>query len=288
MKITALAPWFGAKRNMAGEIIAELGPHSAYWEPFCGSMAVLLAKPSCRMETVNDLHGDLINLARTVQDEDEGPRLYRRLRRTLFSQAQHEQSAAFIREEKYFATPERAYHYFIASWAGRNGVSGTSSSNQAFCVRYTNRGGHAGTRFTGAVDSIPSWRRRLRTVTILSECGIELCRRIADEPNAVVYVDPPYLEKGCKYIHDFEAHDHVNLADALNRFSQTRVVLSYYDHPRLTTLYPGWTKVDKMRSKSLVNQGKRDRSGVQAAPEVLLINGPSLVKKDATQAGLFA
>jgi len=43
--ITALAPWFGSKRNLAPEIVRELRRHSCYWEPFCGSMAVLLAKP---------------------------------------------------------------------------------------------------------------------------------------------------------------------------------------------------------------------------------------------------
>lgn len=44
--ITAIAPWFGSKRTLAPRIVAELGSHRAYWEPFCGSMAVLLAKPA--------------------------------------------------------------------------------------------------------------------------------------------------------------------------------------------------------------------------------------------------
>lgn len=41
MKITALAPWFGSKRTLAPRIIAELGKHSAYWEPFCGSLTLV-------------------------------------------------------------------------------------------------------------------------------------------------------------------------------------------------------------------------------------------------------
>ena len=69
MKIKALAPWFGSKRNLAPEIVRELGKHRKYDEPFCGSAAVLLAKEPATCETVNDLHGDLINLARVVKDE---------------------------------------------------------------------------------------------------------------------------------------------------------------------------------------------------------------------------
>jgi hypothetical protein len=62
LKIKSIAPWFGGKRTMADEIVTQLGPHASYWEPFCGSMAVLLAKPESQHEHVNDLHGDLINL----------------------------------------------------------------------------------------------------------------------------------------------------------------------------------------------------------------------------------
>ena len=63
MKITAIAPYFGGKRNLAPRIVAEFGPHRAYWEPFVGSCAVLFAKPRIAFETVNDLHGDLVTLA---------------------------------------------------------------------------------------------------------------------------------------------------------------------------------------------------------------------------------
>jgi len=68
VRIKALVPWFGSKRRLAPEIVRELGPHAAYWEPFCGSLAVLLAKPPCPMETVNDLHADLVNLANAIAD----------------------------------------------------------------------------------------------------------------------------------------------------------------------------------------------------------------------------
>ena len=45
-KITTIAPWFGGKRTLAATIAGEIGKHSAYWEPFCGSMAVLINGPS--------------------------------------------------------------------------------------------------------------------------------------------------------------------------------------------------------------------------------------------------
>ena len=86
MQIKALAPWFGGKRTLAATIVGELGPHKQYFEPFCGSLAVLLHKEPSRYETVNDLHGDVVNLARCVQDWQAAPALYERLARTLVSE----------------------------------------------------------------------------------------------------------------------------------------------------------------------------------------------------------
>lgn len=92
----------------------------------------------------------------------------------------------------------------------------------------------------------------------------------------VIYADPPYLAKGAEYLHDFDWLAHRRLATALRRFKQTRVVVSYYDHPDLATLYPGWTKVDCEMTRALVSQGKRGQRGSkETAPEVLLINGQS-------------
>ena len=82
MEITAIAPWYGAKRRLADQIVYWLGWHSMYIEPFCGSLAVLLNKPRSSIEIVNDLHVDLINLALVIQS-DKCEQLYDRLERTL-------------------------------------------------------------------------------------------------------------------------------------------------------------------------------------------------------------
>ncbi len=272
--ITALAPWFGGKRTMANVIVGALGPHSVYWEPFCGSMAVLLGKPPCKVEVVNDLHGDLVNLARVVRDPRLGPALYRRLRRTWSCQALFLDSLEGVRSEDPPADLDldRAYHYFVASWQGVNGTAGTRSQTTRFARRFTATGGGAGTRWASAVRSIPGWRRRMERVEILRSDGIELCERIDDAADTVIYADPPYLKEGSKYLHGFTAADHERLARALGRFARTRVVLSYYDDPALERLYPGWRKRLVDVAKGLANSGHRGKEGRTEAPEILLTN----------------
>ena len=96
--IGAIVPWFGSKRRLAATVVTELGAHRLYLEPFCGSLAILGTKPACSMELVNDLNGDLINLARVMQHRSLGPQLYRRLRRTIMSDQVFEESAGIIRD----------------------------------------------------------------------------------------------------------------------------------------------------------------------------------------------
>jgi len=285
-KITALAPWFGGKRTLAADIVREIGKHSVYWEPFCGSMAVLLAKPPCRQETVNDLNRDLVNLATVLRGETTGPKLYRRLRRYLASRGDLQAARERLTSIPLIAMPDidRAEAYFVNSWLSMNGTAGTSGGiegNRGFARRFTSGGGSPQVRFHGAIESIPAWRRRLRSVFVENGCGIEICERIEDLAGVVIYADPPYLRKGTAYLHDFTPSDHERLAKALRRFKKTRVVVSYYDEPELDNWYHGWTKVRLKATKALVNQGMRDAKGSTEAPEVLLINGPSFAPEAA-------
>jgi DNA adenine methylase len=271
MKIKALAPWFGGKRNLAKRIVELLGEHQVYWEPFCGSMAVLLAKPKCRMETVNDLHQDLINLARVIKDRKKCMELYRMLRHTLFCEDFVREANEFIYNRQFEPNIERAYWYFLHSWIGRNGNAGCKDHNQQFCRRYTSGGGSPETRFQSTIKSIPAWRRRLSGVAILNMDAFEMLERIEDKDNGVIYVDPPYWKNRDRYKYDFEEEDHIRLAELLHRFNKVRIVLSYYDDPRLSELYPSWEQHKIEVSKAIAHQGQRGTNKIKAT-EVLLCN----------------
>jgi DNA adenine methylase len=282
MKVTAIAPWFGSKRTMAPIIVAELGPHRAYFEPFCGGMSVLLNKPPCGHETINDLHSDLINLARVIQDVKLGSQLYRRLRRVVL----HEEVLEEAWESLALATNplDRAYWYFVASWTGRNGFAGTSNvvGTKGIAVRWTPGGGHGG-RLAAVVDSLPAFRQRIRRVTILNRDAFDIIAKIDDTGGVAVYVDSPYVVKDGEYVHDFSSDDHRRLAEALRRFKISRVVVSYYDCDIVRQLYRGWTVRECTMNKGIYNAGKRGGTG-KAAPELLIINGPSYA---AMPGGMF-
>lgn len=286
MKIKALAPWFGGKRSLASAIVEQLGKHRVYWEPFCGSMAVLFAKSPCEMETVNDLHGDLINLAKVVQDKDIGFQLYNKLSRTLCAEQ-------FFREskEKWMSAEkvggdidiQRAYDYFVVSWMGLNGVSGTQRCNYQFALRWCVGGGQCARRWRSVVESMPAWHKRLQNVLIIQRDAFGVLNNIKDEEHTVVYCDPPYFDKSDKYLHDFGDEEHKRLAQSVNRFKKARVFISYYDDPQLKPLYEGWHRIHLAKSRQSLRNVTRGLKKKERKHQVEVL----LTNKLAGQGSLF-
>jgi len=75
--LAAPFPWFGGKRKVAPQVWAALGDVGNYCEPFAGSLAVLLGRPTTpRTETVNDIDAFLANFWRALQHEPDAVAKY--------------------------------------------------------------------------------------------------------------------------------------------------------------------------------------------------------------------
>ncbi len=75
MSIAAPFPWFGGKAKVAPVVWEYFGDVDNYVEPFAGSLAVLLGRPSTHLakaETVNDLDRYIVNFWRALQADPDG------------------------------------------------------------------------------------------------------------------------------------------------------------------------------------------------------------------------
>lgn len=304
MLIGALAPWFGGKRILGDAIAVELGKHTQFFEPFCGAMSVLFAKEPSQKETVNDLHGDLTNLARTLQRIDDAEELYDRLQRVIVSEMLLREAGEYLEDgnARDRDEVEWSYWYFLASWMQRNGCAGTDREAYQIATRWTKSGGSPTVRFQNAVLSIPAFHRRLQNVVVLKRDAFRIMGRFEDCAGTAVYCDPPYAADSrtgwsnnagehSRYRHEFdhrgkaetlfgkkEIDQHERLRDILARYKHARIVVSYYDCPRIRELYQGWTFIDKKMKKNLHVASIRGDGQVKDAPEVLILNGPSYAR----------
>lgn len=292
--ISAILPYFGGKRNMAAgivDLLTEGRDTKRYVEPFHGSLAVLLELRRlgyAGQAIVNDLNGHVHNLAKCLADSEYAGLLHDALSLTPFHEAVWRHARNVLSVLANYRNEEChnllvATHYFIASWMGRNGEAGGeddwAEAVGGFCCRFTTSGGDPALRWQNAVASIPEWFKALSVRTqYLSRDAIDVLESVPDGDDLAIYLDPPYLHAtrgSARYAVDVddytgglgEAEDfHSRLRESLEKFEKARVVVSYYDHPRLDSLYAGWTKhtvsVAKATAQSARGAKKREATEV--------------------------
>ncbi|WP_338837639.1 DNA adenine methylase [Gordonia polyisoprenivorans] len=230
--------YYGGKGRLAARIAAMLPEHTQYVEPFAGSLAVLLAKAPARLETVNDLDGDLMLFWRMLRDHpDELARVC-----ALTPHSRAERDAALDRPAG-LDDLERARRVWVCLSQGRSGT--LRPTGWRFTVDDTAKVPMPRV-LTSYVDRMTAAADRIRTVSLENRPALELIEAYGRHRNTVLYVDPPYLAQtrsvggAHNYRHEMPRTDqHNELAAALTA-CRASVVLSGYPSPLYDKLYRGW------------------------------------------------
>lgn len=226
--------YYGGKTILADQIADLLPPHKHYVEPFAGSLAVLLAKPTTRWETVNDLDGDLMTFWRVLRDAPD--ELARVADATPHSRQELKDATALedaptdlerARRVWVMLTQSRSNSMRPSGWRFRTNPSmGTSLPD--YVTAYATR--------------IQPAAQRLRNVSLENRDALDVIRDYGQHESVCLYVDPPYLgtTRATNYRHELLGdQQHQALADALNACAAS-VVLSGYDSPLYADLFDGW------------------------------------------------
>lgn len=227
--------YFGGKTRLARRIAALLPPHGHYVEPFAGSLAVLLAKQPVGLETVNDLDGDLMLFWRVLRDRPG--ELIRVCALTPHSRTEY--GAALARADGEIEQARRVWARLSQSrsgtlrrtgWRYRINPAGNARSMPDYLAAY--------------VERMAVIAERLARVSLESRPAVEIIAAYGAQPDALLYVDPPYLgstrTQQHQYLHEMSTEDdHRALAAAL-RSCRAAVVLSGYESPLYEQLYAGW------------------------------------------------
>lgn len=239
--------YLGGKWKLAPWIVGQFPAHRVYVEPFGGAASVLLRKPRSQGECYNDLSGDLVNLFRLLRDPATATRLVELVRLTPF--ARDEYDAAF---EVTCDPLEAARRLVVRSYMGHGSSAATSARTTGFRAGLQNRGGAlpAGD-WTTLPDALAAIAARMVGVVIENRPALQIIDRY-DQPDALIYADPPYLpetrsakaKQGAAfhaYAHELTEGDHVELLDRLAQ-AKAKVVLSGYPADLYDARLKGWTR----------------------------------------------
>jgi hypothetical protein len=257
---------------MITEQIAEvMGAKAWVGIPCAGGMAVL-QKLQARTMMVADKHRMVINLAYTVAWKSYCELLIQRLLDTPFHPDALAASQAYCLAAEPKAAPagappdlDLAYHYFVAAWMGRSGVTGTEDEfTGKLSSRWTSSGGDSNKRFRSAVTALESFSSVMERCSFSVLDIFEFLACVADHPHHGLYIDVPWPKDGDKYKCKFTKEQQDKLALELQRFQKTRVVLRFGVHPETDKRYPE----DLWRRVPIVSrtQGNNDKA------EMLLVN----------------
>ncbi|WP_432846000.1 DNA adenine methylase [Amycolatopsis sp. CA-161197] len=267
--------YFGGKTRLAEQIAAAFPAHEHYVEPYGGSLAVLLAKPRSRMETVNDLDGDLMTFWRVLRDQPA--ELARVCALTPHSRAEFLEAYALGLEAP--DDVERARRVWVRLSQSRSGTllrtgwrhyvdpAGSSASMPGYLAGYVDRMAPAAARLAG--------------VSLECQPALELITRYGQSRNVLLYVDPPYLGStrfSGGYRHEMKGEtEHRDLAAVL-RACKATVVLSGYDSPLYAELYPEWhvTRIETMTGQGGTRQERTEVLWSNQLPEPTLFGAVGL------------
>jgi len=256
MKARSPLIWFGGKEKVAKYIIAKMPEHKTYCEPFGGAAHVIAQKPRSDFEIYNDIDGDLVNFLMVVREQTY--ELARACDSLPYSRKLYEEWRDSDWPEDKF---ERAVRFFYLNRSGIAKGNGPASGRTGWRHHHSANTAQA---YRKAIDLFESFANRMRYVQI--DCND--FRKVIlenDTPETLFYVDPPYFGREKYYAGGFTEQDHRDLAKILNSV-KGKVILSYYDHPLLAELYPGWHIESYTATKQMVNNGS------QKAQELLLMN----------------
>lgn len=239
--------WVGGKSRLRKQIINILPSHTCYVEPFAGAAWILFAKPPSPVEVLNDKDQDLINFFRVVKEQPE--KLIASFEWELVSRAEFERLAQS--DPSQLTDVQRAHRFYYLIMAGWGG----ELHYPRFQTSITD-GGH-GNRLFGALQTLrerlmPVYDR-LRTV-IIENLDWQECINRYDRAGAVMYIDPPYPDNGCNYVHNMrEKEDHEILAARLKK-ARCQWILSSYDTDFTHTLFEGHFIMPVRSSSGMMTQ----------------------------------
>ena len=210
----------GGKSKLRKTILGMIPKHTCYIELFFGAGWVYFGKEPSKIEVVNDIDKELINLFRNIKYH--APEIDRLL--------EYEFSGRDIFEEyknctlEYMTEIHRAirFLYLITqSFGGKGnnyGYGTTTKSGQQIFYK----------------DMLLKLRDRLKN-TYVENLSFEKIIDKYDREHSFFFCDPPYIET-CDYGNKFKEEEHRELSDKLKNL-KGKFLLTINDHPLSRELY---------------------------------------------------
>lgn len=220
-----IIPWIGGKRRLAKHILPLFPEHTCYVEPFCGAAALYFLKNPGRIEVINDINGELVNLYRVVKHHLE--EFIRQFKWALVSR----QIYKWLRDtpEETLTDIQRAarFYYLQKQAFGGKVADHTFGTSTTSAPRFN---------LLRIEEELSMAHLRLSR-TLIEHMDWQQCIERYDRPHTLFYCDPPYWgTEG--YGVGFPAENYTHMAE-LARTIKGKMIISVNDIPEMRQAFSG-------------------------------------------------
>ena len=250
-----LIPWMGSKRRLAKRITPLFPEHTCYVEPFAGAGGMFFSKEESKVEVLNDIDGDIVNLYRVVKHHIEP--LYQEFKWSLTSREQWQ-------------------------WLNDTPPEALTDIQRAARFLYLQKLAFGGKAHGRTYGTTTTTRPKLNLLT-LEEDLIDMHQRLSgvqierkpwqdivqryDRPHTLFYCDPPYWGTA-GYGHEFGFEHYEEMAEMMRSIKGT-MLISINDHPDIREVFRGLFMTEITTIYTVGGNGKSTR-----AAELLISNTP--------------
>ncbi|MCX7206540.1 MAG: DNA adenine methylase [Proteobacteria bacterium] len=224
---TPIIPWMGGKRRLAKSILPLFPEHSCYVEPFCGAAALYFLKAPVKVEVINDVNGELVNLYRIVRHHLE----------------------EFVRQFKWALTSRQIFKWLQIT--PEETLTDIQRAARFFYLQKMAFGGKVDGQTFGTATTTPPRLNLLRLEEDLSAAHLRLsrtyienldwaaCIKKYDREHTLFYCDPPYWGTA-GYGVEFGLHEYQRMAE-LAKSITGHMIISVNDIPEMREVFDGLT-----------------------------------------------
>ncbi len=251
--------WVGGKSQLARTIIDMMPEHHHYCEVFGGAGWVLFKKTISKIETINDINGDLINLYRVFKYHPDA--LLKEFELQLISRDEFERLKASTSHTLTDIQRAARFYYLLRSCFGAK-----VSDQHYFSPVARNPNLKLGDELKTVLLDM---QQRLQKVNIENRNFDALIGKM-DHPTTLFYLDPPYYNCEKYYGKDiFSRDDFLKLRDILKNI-QGKFILSLNDVPEVREIFKDFHFYTKQIRWSLNCKTKSENNG----KELIITNYP--------------